>query len=151
MSLNTTAITNKLVSFSLKTGLFETVNMHEPKKSPGNGLTCALWAQSVGPAKGASGVSATTALLVMNQRLFSPMLQEPQDSIDPSILDAVDTLFTSYSGDFDLGGDVRNIDLLGQFSSGLAAQAGYINVSGINYRVMTITLPLVINDAWSQA
>jgi hypothetical protein len=79
------------------------------------------------------------------------MLSEPQDAIDPEMLNAVDVLFTAYNGDFDLGGEVRNIDLLGQFSNGLSAQAGYINVSGNNYRVMTITLPMVVNDAWSQA
>ena len=151
MTLNIANITNKLQSFSLATGLFEAVNGHEPKKPPGNGLSCALWAQSVGFARNASGLSATTALLVMNQRIFTSMLSEPQDAIDPEMLNAVDVLFTAYNGDFDLGGEVRNIDLLGQFSNGLSAQAGYINVSGNNYRVMTITLPMVVNDAWSQA
>ena len=43
------------------------------------------------------------------------------------------------------------VDLLGMAGSPLGAQAGYINQDGALYRVMTITLPLLITDAWTQA
>jgi hypothetical protein len=56
----------------------------------------------------------------------------------------------AYSGDFELGGNVRNVDLLGQASEGLTAQAGYLEQDGKLYRVMTINLPLIVNDVWNQ-
>jgi hypothetical protein len=79
------------------------------------------------------------------------MVQEPQDAIDPGVAAAVDALMAAYSGDFEFGSNVRNVDLLGSAGVPLAAEAGYLNVSGTMYRVMTITLPLIINDLWSQS
>lgn len=150
MALNVTGILNALVSHAQASGLFERVNTHEPKNAPGHGLTAAVWADRVEPARANSGLQATTARVVFQIRLFADMLQEPQDAIDPNVLTALDELLAAYSGDFDLGGMVRNVDLLGQAGTPLFAQAGYINVSGHLYRVMTISLPLIVNDAWEQ-
>jgi hypothetical protein len=65
-------------------------------------------------------------------------------------MSAVAALMTAYSSDFDLGGNVRNVDLLGAHSAGLTAQAGYLQQDERQYRVMTISLPLVVSDAWTQ-
>ncbi|MET8987757.1 hypothetical protein ABZW49_20110 [Nonomuraea wenchangensis] len=78
------------------------------------------------------------------------MLQEPADAIDPAMLAALDALMSAYSGDFDLGGRIRNVDLLGQTGPPLSAQAGYLEQDGNTYRVFTVTLPLLINDVWDQ-
>lgn len=150
MALDVSTILDKLVSHALATGYFERVNTHEPKNAPGNGITSAIWAQSISPARGSSGVAATSARVVFTQRLYSNMVQEPQDEIDPDIMKAVDSLMTKYSGDFELGGNVNSVDLLGRAGVPLQAQAGYLNVGGKLYRVMDITIPLIVNDVWSQ-
>jgi hypothetical protein len=151
MTLAATTILAQIESHALASGWFERVNRHEPKSSPGNGLTAAIWAQSIGPLPVASGLAATTSLIVFNVRVYTSMLQEPQDEIDPNVLGAVDALISAYSADFELGGNVRNIDLLGAHSPGLRADAGYLNQDGKLYRVMTITMPVVVNDLWSQS
>lgn len=148
--MNLAAILDGVVSHALSLGLFERVNTHEPKAKPGDGLTAAIWVQSIGPVPAGSGLSLTTAQVVFHVRLYSNMLAEPQDEIDPTVMNAVDALFAAYSGDFELGGSVRNVDLLGQAGVSLSALAGYVNLSGGMYRVMEITLPLIINDAWAQ-
>mgnify|MGYP001614483368 FL=1 len=148
--MNFDAIVDKVISHGLSLGIFDRVNFHEPKNAPGNGLTMAAWIQQVSPAPGASGLGATTGLIILNVRLYSSMTQEPQDAIDPGLISAMDVLFTAYSGDFDLGGTVRNIDLLGQFGTPLSSQAGYLEVAGKMYRIMTIALPIVVNDLWAQ-
>lgn len=149
--LNIAANLDKLVSHALTLGIFERVNQHEPKNAPGNGLTAAVWVDDIGPARGQSGLSSTTARVVCVVRLYTSMLQEPQDAIDPNLVDAVDALMAAYSGDFELGGNVRCIDLLGGLGgTPLAARAGHITVDQKAYRVMTITVPLIINDAWNQ-
>lgn len=151
MSLDVTTILDGLVSHALSIGYFERVNTHEPKSHPGHGLSCAIWVQEIRPLPLASGLNETTVLLAFDVRVYSNMLQDPQDAIDPNLLTAVDALMSAYSGNFTLGGAVRDVDLLGQFGSGLTAEAGYVNINQKLMRVMTIGLPLVVNDLWSQA
>lgn len=150
MSMQIGALTDALESHALASGLFERVNGHEPKSSPGNGLTAAEWAQSVDPVPRASGLAATTGRVVMNVRIYQNMLAEPQDAIDPAVLAAVDELFARYSGDFTLDGLVSHVDLLGAYGVAMSAQAGYLDVGNGKYRIMTITLPLIVNDLWDQ-
>lgn len=144
------AITDAVVSHALASGHFENVNLHEPKNSPGNGLTCAVWAQTVVPIPAASGLNTTTGRALFNVRIYSNMLKEPQDAIDPEVLKAVDKLFSAYSGDFTLDGLVRNVDLLGTYGVALTAVAGYQTIGQTMYRIMTISLPLIVNDLWGQ-
>jgi hypothetical protein len=151
VSALTDALTDAIQSHALATGLFERVNAHEPKSSPGNGLTAAVWAQSVFPVPAASGLTSTTGRIEFNVRIYQNMIAEPQDAIDPAMLAAVDELFALYSGDFTLGGSIRNVDLLGAHGAPMSAQAGYLEVGNGNYRIMTITLPLIVNDLWNQA
>lgn len=150
MTLQVDDVLSAVVSHCSASGYLDKVNTHEPKSAPGNGLTAAVWVDRIGPAKGASGLASTTALLVFNVRLFQNMLKSPQDMIDPDMMKAVDWLMGAYSGDFTLGGLIRNVDLLGQFEYPLTATAGYINQDGKLYRVVTIQLPLVVNDLWQQ-
>lgn len=149
MSLNTKATLDAIQSHAMTLGLFERVNLHEPKNAPGNGLTVAMWFQNVAPVR-SSGLARTSARVEYSVRLYTNMLADPQDMIDPNLADAADVLINAYSGDFDLGETVRNVDLLGQAGVPLSAEAGYLNQDGKNYRVITITLPLIVNDVWEQ-
>jgi len=148
--MNTADIISRIVSHAAATGLFERVNSHEPKNAPGRGLSCAVWAQEIGRSQGDSGLASTTARLEFSVRIYKNMVSEPQDEIDPHIVHAVDVLLTAYAADFTLGATIQNVDLLGMAGTALGAQAGYLNVSGTMYRVMTITLPLIVTDAWTQ-
>ena len=150
MSLDASAIVDAVASHAMASGLFDRVNLHEPKNAPGGGLTAAVWADTMGPIPAASGLASTSGRVVLKVRTYTNMMSEPQDAIDPAMLRAVDILLTAYSGDFTLGGLVRNIDLLGAHGTGLSAQAGYINVSGQMMRVYDITLPIVANALWTQ-
>lgn len=151
MPLDVLGIFEAAESHAAASGYFDRVNFHEPKNAPGHGLTCALWVQDIGPDPAATGLVSTSARLVLNVRVYAGMLQEPQDAIDPAVLIAVIGLIAAYSGDFELGGLIRNVDLLGQSGVPLSAAAGYLNQSGHLYRVMTITLPLIVSDVWVQA
>jgi hypothetical protein len=149
MSLGVVGILAAVRSHAETTGRFERVLTHEPKSAPGNGLTAAIWAQTIEPA--VSGLAATSARLVFSIRVSSNMLADPQDNIDIRILEATDALMTAYSADFTLGGLVRNVDLLGEDGDPLKAEAGYLEQDGKLHRVMVITLPLRVDDLWTQA
>lgn len=143
-------IIGEVESHALKLGRFEKVNRHEPKNAPGKGLTAAIWMQRLSPLARASGLTATSVYMVLNVRLYTNMLAKPEDMIDPRLIAAAAALMEAYSGDFDLGGRVRNVDLLGMYGEGLSATAGYINQDQKMYRVITLNVPLVVNDAWTQ-
>lgn len=145
-------ILDAIVSHAMATGLFDRVNLHEPKSknAAGNGLTCAVWIQRMAPIK-ASGLASSSVLVTLTIRIYTNMLAEPQDAIDPRVMEAVDTLVAAYHQDLELGGEARSIDVLGAYGPGLGATAGYLSQDGRLYRVMDIDLPIAINDAWPQA
>jgi hypothetical protein len=151
------AIVDALASHAMALGAFETVNGHEPEVAPGHGLTAAVWADYLGPAPSGSGLATTTGLLIMNVRAYSSMHAEPADAIDPNLLRAAWSLLAAYSGDFTLGivnedGDPAAwVDLLGQTRTRLESRAGYLTQDAKTYRVMTMVVPIVIVDLWTQA
>jgi hypothetical protein len=132
-------------------GFFDHVAKHEPKAAPQQGLTAATWVQDVRPVQARSGLAATSARVELTTRIYKNMLAEPQDDIDTVAYTAADTLMGAYSGDFELGGVVANVDLLGAHGEPLRARAGYLNQSGSLYRVFDILTPLILNDVWAQA
>jgi len=144
---------DSVVSHALSLGYFDSVNTHEPKNKPGRAITCAVWTEYLGPVPNFSGLAVTSALLVLNVRIYTPFRQEPADMIDPDVMKAVNALMGAYSGNFNLGllDDFCTIDLLGITGRQLAAQAGYLELNRSIYRVMTITFPIIIDDAWVQA
>ena len=149
MSLSTSAILAAVISHAKATGKAERVLTHEPKSAPGNGITIAIWAQNLRPIT--SGLTSTCVRLEFSVRVYTNMLAKPEDAIDTNLLGAVDQLMAAYSGDFTLGGLIRQVDLLGEHGEPLSADAGYLEQDNRLYRVMVITLPLVIDDLWSQA
>ncbi|WP_432010186.1 hypothetical protein [Streptomyces cucumeris] len=150
MALNILGLTDAVVSHAMAAGRFETVNGHEPKSAPATGgLTAAVWADRVTPVR-TSGLDSLSALLVFNVRIYTGADQQPMDAIDPNMLAAVDDLCRAYSEDFTLGGLVRQVDLLGIHGQPLDVRAGYLQQDGALYRVMTIALPVIVNDLWDE-
>lgn len=150
MSLDLETIVGAMASHAMASGIFETVNGHEPKSKPGNGITAAIWSQTVRPTPKGSGLISTTARVELTVRLYTSMLSEPQDAIDPALVRAVDAIMSAYSGDFTLGGLIKEIDLLGEYGEPLSARAGYINQDSKIFRIYDVTVPVIVNDLWTQ-
>jgi hypothetical protein len=150
MTLDIRTILDAVETHALASGFFQAVNGHEPKSAPQTGITAAVWVEQISPARGGSGLASTSTRLALFVRLYTPMTQQPEDGIDPDLMTALDALMAAYSGDFTLDDLVREVDLLGNFGDPLSARAGYLTTSGAEYRVFTITLPLIVNDLWEQ-
>lgn len=144
------AIRNEIESHAASLGEFDTVLMHEPKSAPSHNFTLAVMFERLDPIPARSSLNKTTVRLSFIVRLYMNMLREPQDVIDADLLNMMSTLMAAYSGDFSLNDHISNVDLLGAHGVGLIARAGYISQDRANLRVVDITLPLVINDAFSQ-
>lgn len=149
MTLDLPSLLDELQSLPATLGVFETLTYHEPKSSPGHGVTFAMWVDAIDPVQ-SSGLASTSVRIAFTVRLYSNMVQEDEDSIDPVMLQAVSDLMNAYSGGFTLGGEAREIDLLGQFGAALSAKAGYLNQNNNLYRVMTLVVPVIVNDAFDQ-
>lgn len=146
-------ILDALISFTKRLGIFEAVQGHEPKSSPKNGLTAALWLQTMAPAPGASGLDSTTLRIAWYLRIYQNFLSKPEDSIDPKVMRAMAAVMEALTGNFDLDiVGVRAIDVLGAYGPPMASEAGYVPMSGgAIYRCMTLTIPVILNDAFVQA
>jgi hypothetical protein len=140
------ALIEAVTSHAQTLGVFDSVNGHEPTSVPNTGMTCAVWAQEIGPDPEASGLAATAASIVLNVRLYTALNPQAPDAIDPAMLTAASDLLAAYNGDFSLEELVRNIDVMHA-----AAKAGYMDQAGETLRVITITLPIVVNDLWEQS
>lgn len=149
MTLDIEPIINAIESHALATGYFDAVNTHEPKSSPGHGMSAAIWRQTVRPARGRSGLHATSVEAEFRMRIYTNMLQEPQDMIDINMSKAEDAMMNRLHGDFTLGGTVKNIELTSD-SNPLRGEAGYVNQDGKMFRIITIFIPVIINDVWEQ-
>lgn len=151
MAIKSAEIVSRIASHAKASGLFDRVTTHEPKNKPGRGLSYAVWVNRIEPARGRSGLKSTTARVDMNCRIYVNMLQEPQDAIDAAVMNATDLMFEAYTGDFELGDENRFIDVMGITQGhALDAESGYINIDNMVYRVMTLHVPVIVNDAWPQ-
>lgn len=134
-----------VISQAKSLGVFDSFNGSQPTSVPNTGMTFAVWAQEIAPDPVASGLAATAADIELNVRLYMALNPQAPDTIDPAMMNATSKLLAAYNGNFTLDGLVRNIDVLQA-----KAVAGYIDQSGQILRVITISLPIVINDLWEQ-
>jgi hypothetical protein len=150
VAIDVNGIMAAVQSHAQATGHFETVALHEPKNAPGSGVTAAIWGSRIRPTR-QSGLTSVSVVLVLNIRIYTSMLQEPQDAIDAALTLAADALFSAYCGDFELGATSRNIDIFGSEGFNMECVFGYINQDGTIFRTADILLPIVVNDVWTEA
>jgi hypothetical protein len=131
-------------------GIFCEVLTFEPKSAPsGTGLTYVLWASRIRPI--ASGMAVTGALVVISGRIYARMLNTPESEIDSHIADGLDALMGAYTGDFTLGGIARCFDLRGSVGVPADITFGYLEQDSVLFRVAVLTIPVIIDDAWTEA
>lgn len=150
MALNTAAVVDALDSLCTATGLFQKSITFEPKRAPEGDMTAATWFVRIQTGGNLSGLAKTSVVVEYNIRLYTNMLQEPPDAIDPSLMVAVDTVMTSLHADLSLGGAVRNVDVFGEAGRGVEARSGYLDIDGTIFRIVDIAVPVIINDAYTQ-
>lgn len=143
------AIIDRVVSPGMASGLFDSVPQAEPMSAPYDTMY-AVFVAGIGPAR--SGLDMTSVKITLTGRIHKRALAYPRDLIDPWLLTATATMMAAYSEDFELGGEARMIDLLGANGGGaLAGRAGHITIDKTLFRIMDITIPIIVNDAFTQA
>lgn len=148
-TLDCGALMDDIVSFALQLGVFESVNKFEPTGNIGTYEAVVLF-QGMGPARGASGLNATSVRVEFVLQIYSNMIAAPPDQIDPNIASATALVMEALTNNFSLGDTVREVDVLGEFGVPLSSKARYIQVSSALYRYMEITIPIIVDDVFGQ-
>ncbi len=150
-NLDSRSILNQIATYAYTSGLFDTVTGHEPRSAPvRTGVSASIWVERYRAAQRTSGLESVSMVLEIQMRVYTSMLQEPADEIDPRILDAVDAMMVGLCGDFELSGSARAVDLMGMESEGLRAEAGYLSQDRAVFRVMDIFIPVIVNDVYAE-
>jgi hypothetical protein len=142
---------SEVTSHASALNLFADVNGHAPENPPGHGASYAVWLSSITPVPAASGLAATSGRVEFTGHIYTKLRAKPLNQVDPNVLLLACDLIGAYSGDFTLGGTVRDVDLLGAHGTALQMQAVYADFQGTPLRVAEITLPIIINDVWGQS
>jgi hypothetical protein len=134
----------------MATGLFETVAMHEPKSSPLDGMSAAVWFDRMIPIGSNSGLNVASALCLWTGRIYQSFMAEPYDDIDKQVSRAGAAVMGAFIGGFTLTGLIKNVDIFGANGFSLTQIMGYINQDSKIFRVATIQIPLIVNDLWTE-
>jgi hypothetical protein len=139
-------ILEKLQNFALKSGLFSSVQGHEPKSPPqlGDQITLAFMTGGITPAT--SGLKSVSLRWEVRARIFMNADSEPADDVDPTLVTVALQFMNALCGQFKLTGDVRSIDVYGSDGEPLRAEPGYYDYNGDTLRVMDIFIPILVND-----
>lgn len=149
MTIDTRQAFATLTGYAASSGFFDSVNGHEPKSAPNTGVSASFWVTDLRAIQ-SSGLTSVSVRLEFACRIALNMLTEPQDDIDPRIMDATDSMLSALCGDFDFGSQARYIDILGSDGEPLRAQPGYVEQDTKMFRVMVIFIPILINDAYAE-
>ncbi len=148
--LKVVTVLDALTSHASALGLFEQVLSHEPKSAP-TATTYCIFSDQIVPFRERSGLASVSVVELFIGRIYLDFLQQPEDSIDRDMLMALDALMTSYIGDLDFGDADVELDVLGQYTNGVLSKAGYIKHDNRIFRVIDISLPVIVNDVWTEA
>jgi hypothetical protein len=148
MALDATGIRDELMSAAGTSGAFDAVVAHEPKSPPApTGVTCAVFAGDATPVL-SGGLAALSFRLEFTMRLYTAMIQEPADAIDPLLLHAADVLTAYLCADFQLSSKARYVDFLGADGERLRWVPGYVTQDSKPFRIIDIFVPVIINDLY---
>lgn len=144
------ALYNSVRTHCMSPAVVDVVTTHETRAKPVAEMSAEIWGIRIDPSAQASGLDATAGVVTFNIRVRTSMLAKPEDDIDAKLLTAVSAIIGEYSGNFTLAGTVMAIDLLGMHGAGLSAQLGYLEHDGTQFRIATLTMPIVIDNMWTQ-
>lgn len=153
MAFDQTAIPllyDQLVSRAQALAAFEQVIPHEPKAAPVSLPALAVWWQSLGPARGLSGLDATSPRCEFRARAYLSYRGKDEDVVEREMLVLASQVIGALSAAYTLGGEVMAVDLLGGWGEPLSAQGGYLIHDEQQFRVAEIVIPVVVDDGWIQ-
>lgn len=148
MALDSAGLIAELTTAASAAGVFDAVIAHEPKSAPApTGITCAVMVSDASIVQ-SSGLNTLSMRLEFTMRLYTAMIQEPADGIDPLLLDAADVLTAYLCSHFSLTGRARYTDFLGSDGERLRWVSGYVTQDSKPFRIIDVIVPILLNDLY---
>ena len=130
-------------------GLFQSVQIGEPKQPPAQGMHVAVFMNSMGVSLIYAG-GDTRENHVVTLRIYKDMLAEqtnPQINLETEIAVTTSKLMENLLGDIDLESTIMSLDAAGMDGTPMRAVYGYIDVGGKMFRTVDIDLPFIVNGS----
>lgn len=149
MALNTVNLLTKLGSYVKRTGRAKRVVLYDPMSQVPPG-TISISIRSVRAFNQISALNKTGVCIVFSIVLYIDSKAEPKDGQELELMGVFDLLMQSFNEKFTLEGAVHSIDIFGRAGTPLGADFGRVEIDKVIYRVMDITLPLLVTNVWTQ-
>lgn len=155
MALNSTELQSWLLDHAAGVTEVGTVLGYEPKSrldysAAGGGAILAGWLARGTVANGVGGMRKTAARVGWALRLHRNAFEADQAQTERLLLDALDALVAAYFGDFELDTVDAFFDPKGAHGEALTWDLGYLTLEKQLSRVITVSLGIVVRDAWSE-
>jgi hypothetical protein len=93
----------------------------------------------------------TREIHVLLIRLYLDMKKEPAEEVEVEMAQSVQEIVSDILGDADLGGQIMTVDPAGMAGESITTTWGYEDISGLNYRIADIRVPLLVDDSATMA
>lgn len=136
-------------------GIFDTVNGHEPVSSPGLGQHASVYLGPIRPTD-RSGLSSTSLVMLIMVRIWISAQAQDRDDTEIKLASATSASYGALIAGFQLA-DATGvptacaIDIRGMAGTRMESVPGYANFDGTEYRVQTITVPVLVENVWDEA
>ena len=144
------ALFDEVTSRAQSLGDFETTIAHEPKAAPVSCPALAFWWNGIGPARGLSGLDATSTRCEFRARVYLDALAKPEDATEQKLLYLSAEVMGAYSAAFTLDGVSFAVDLLGGWGAALEAVPGWLEHDSKPFRVSEVTIPVLLDGTFAQ-
>lgn len=151
MAFNVKASLEAVQTYFLKGGYFGTAEIGERKIPPTGGqLSADIWMKSAAVvrvyANGGTGESHQVMV-----RIYADLFGVPTAQQELQLAEVVQKVLSDLLADYQLGGEVREIDAGGINGTPVRTDWGHVEMGGKMYRVADITLPLSVDDSATMA
>lgn len=82
---------------------------------------------------------------VVKVTILLDALREPVDAVEKELALAATNIMADLLEEYDLGGSIRRVDPAGEGGASFSTRWGYIDISGKMYRMVDITIPLLVD------
>jgi hypothetical protein len=145
MAFDITATCESLKAAIEGTALFSGADITDPTRPTEEGPYAAIYPLSMSTVS--TVLNAAIELHVIKVKLFyNPWAENEQERVLKAARLASQVADLFY-GDFTIGGSVRNIDIGGQYSSGIEVDFTEVDTRESDAHVADITLPIIVDSA----
>ncbi len=144
MPYDATPTLRALKSFLQSQPRINTAQIGEPKSPPSGKINAGVYMDAIRTPEAV--LDATTKVVDVLVRLYLSFTRLGEET-ELTMLQAVTELMGDVEGDFDLDGTIRAVDVAGIYGQGLAAEWGDSEVGGVTYRIVDISIPMIVDSA----